>query len=197
MVIVTTLYSTLPTNQSTVRSILCCGITKPFVPLQWRHNEPDCVSNHRRLDCLLNRLIRRRSKKTLKTRFQWPLWEESTRDRWQPSRRASNAENVSIWWRHYGNECMPSSCCRYRNNLLGQWVNSPGLAWTIIKLASFVLPAIISLTLHLPVWFRDLSLVILIKSFVRRKYIRNIISQRKIMWSIVVSTAHADFLAIM
>ena len=37
--------------------------------LQWRHNERDGVSNHRRLDCLLiihNRLFRRRSKKTSK-----------------------------------------------------------------------------------------------------------------------------------
>ena len=33
-------------------------------PLQWRHNERDCVSNQRRLDCLLNHLFRRRSKKT-------------------------------------------------------------------------------------------------------------------------------------
>ena len=31
---------------------------------QWRHNECDVVSNHRRLDCLLNRLFRRRSQKT-------------------------------------------------------------------------------------------------------------------------------------
>ena len=30
--------------------------------LQWRHNGRDYVSNHRRLDCLLNRLSRRRSK---------------------------------------------------------------------------------------------------------------------------------------
>ena len=32
--------------------------------LYWRHNEGNCVSNHWRLDCLLNRLFRRRSKKT-------------------------------------------------------------------------------------------------------------------------------------
>ena len=32
--------------------------------LQRRHNESDGVSNHRRHDCLLNRLFRRRSKKT-------------------------------------------------------------------------------------------------------------------------------------
>ena len=32
--------------------------------LQWRHNEPDGSSNHRRIDCLLKRLFMRRSKKT-------------------------------------------------------------------------------------------------------------------------------------
>ena len=34
--------------------------------LQWRYNEGDGYSNHRRLDCLLNRLFRRRSKKAPK-----------------------------------------------------------------------------------------------------------------------------------
>ena len=36
--------------------------------LQWRHNGRDGVSNHRRLDCLLNRLSWRKSKKTWKVR---------------------------------------------------------------------------------------------------------------------------------
>ena len=35
-------------------------------PVQWRHNERDGVSYHRRLDCLLNRLFRHRSKKISK-----------------------------------------------------------------------------------------------------------------------------------
>ena len=35
-----------------------------FVSLQWRHNERDGVSNHRRLDCLLSRLFRHRLKET-------------------------------------------------------------------------------------------------------------------------------------
>ena len=35
-----------------------------FISLQWRHNERDGVSNHRRLHCLLNCWFRRRSKKT-------------------------------------------------------------------------------------------------------------------------------------
>ena len=37
--------------------------------LQWRHNERNGVPNHRRLDCLLNRLFRRRSKKASKLRI--------------------------------------------------------------------------------------------------------------------------------
>ena len=39
-----------------------------FTPLQWRHNEHDGASNHRRLYCLLNRLFRCRSKETSKLR---------------------------------------------------------------------------------------------------------------------------------
>ena len=41
-----------------------------MVSLQWRHNECNCnsVSNHRRLECVLNRLFRHRSKKTSKLR---------------------------------------------------------------------------------------------------------------------------------
>ena len=36
--------------------------------LHWRHNDHDCVSNHQPYDCLLNRLFRRKSKKTSKLR---------------------------------------------------------------------------------------------------------------------------------
>ena len=37
-------------------------------PLRWRHNDHTGVSNHQPRDCLLNRLFRRRSKKTSKLR---------------------------------------------------------------------------------------------------------------------------------
>ena len=40
----------------------------PFELLQRRHNEHDSVSNHQPHDCLLNRLFRRRSKKTSELR---------------------------------------------------------------------------------------------------------------------------------
>ena len=39
-----------------------------FMTLRWRHNDRDSVSNHQPHDCLLNRLFRRRSKKTSKLR---------------------------------------------------------------------------------------------------------------------------------
>ena len=39
-----------------------------LIPLRWRHNENDSVSNHQPHGCLLNRLFRRRSKKTSKLR---------------------------------------------------------------------------------------------------------------------------------
>ena len=39
-----------------------------IMPLQWRHNESNAISNHRHLDCLFKPLFRRRSKKTPKLR---------------------------------------------------------------------------------------------------------------------------------
>ena len=48
-------------------------------------------------DCLLNRLFRRRSKKTSKFRVTGNSQMSSE----FPAQMASNAENVSIWWRHH------------------------------------------------------------------------------------------------
>ena len=39
------------------------------ISLRWRHNGHDAVSNHQRLDCLLDCLLRHRSKKTSKLRI--------------------------------------------------------------------------------------------------------------------------------
>ena len=68
--------------------------------LQWCHNERDDVLNHRPLDCLLNRLFRYRSKKTSKLRVTGLCEGNSQVTGEFPAQRASNAENVSIWWRH-------------------------------------------------------------------------------------------------
>ena len=69
--------------------------------LQWRHNGRDGVSNHQHRDCLLNRLFRRRSKKTSKLRSLAFCAGNSPGIGEFPAQRASNAENVSIWWRHH------------------------------------------------------------------------------------------------
>ena len=66
---------------------------------QWRHNERDGVSNHQPYDCLLSRLCRH--KKTLKLRVTGLCAGNSPVTDEFPVQRASNAENVSIWWRYH------------------------------------------------------------------------------------------------
>ena len=53
--------------------------------------------------CLFNRVFRRRSKKTSKLRVTGLCEGNSPVTGEFPAQRASNAENVSIWWRHHGN----------------------------------------------------------------------------------------------
>ena len=68
--------------------------------LQWRHNGRDGVSNHQPRDCLLNRLFGGRSKKASKRRVTGLCVGNSPGTGEFPAQMASNAENVSIWWRH-------------------------------------------------------------------------------------------------
>ena len=68
--------------------------------LQWCHNEHDGLSNHRHLDCLLNHVFRHRSKKTPKLRGTGLCEGNSPVTGEFPTQRASNAENVSSWWRY-------------------------------------------------------------------------------------------------
>ena len=69
--------------------------------LQWRHNGRDGVSDHQPHGCLLNHLFRRRSKKTPKLRVTDLCAGNSPVTGEFPAQRVSNAENVSIWWRHH------------------------------------------------------------------------------------------------
>ena len=66
-----------------------------FNTLQWRHNGHDSVTNHQPRDCLLNRLFRRRSKKTSKLRVTGLCAGNSPGTGEFPAQMASNAENVS------------------------------------------------------------------------------------------------------
>ena len=80
---------------------ICCRLSRGYA-LRWRHNGGDSVSNHQPRDCLLNRLFRRRSKKTSKLRVTGLCAGNSPGTGEFPAQMASNAENVSIWWRLHG-----------------------------------------------------------------------------------------------
>ena len=68
---------------------------------RWRHNGRDSVSNHQPHHCLLNRLFRPSSKKTSNLCVTGLCVGNSPGTSEFPAQTASNAENVSIWWRHH------------------------------------------------------------------------------------------------
>ena len=70
-------------------------------PLQWRRNGHDGVSNHQSHDCLLNRLLKAQIKETSKLCVTGLCEGNSPGTSEYPAQKASNAENVSIWWRNY------------------------------------------------------------------------------------------------
>ena len=74
---------------------------RSFQSLQRRHNERDIVWNHQPHDCLLNRLFRHISMKTSKLRGTGLCEGNSPVTGEFPAQMASNADNVSIWWRHH------------------------------------------------------------------------------------------------
>ena len=66
-----------------------------------KRRKRDGVSNHQPYNYLLNLSFRRRSKKTSKLSVNGLCIGKSQVIGEFPARRASNAENVSIWWRHH------------------------------------------------------------------------------------------------
>ena len=76
--------------------------------LQWRHNGVDSVSNHQPRDCLFSGLFRCISKKISKLCVTGLCAGNSPGTGDFPAQMVSNAENVSISWRHHGNLPMPS-----------------------------------------------------------------------------------------
>ena len=104
-------------DQKLARRIRCTHSTETSgshtvvlgISLQLRHNERDGVSNHQPPDCLLNRLFRRRSKKTLKLRVTGLCEGNSLVSSEFSAQRFSNAENVSVWWHHH-------DICQQRRN---------------------------------------------------------------------------------
>ena len=64
--------------------------------LPWRHNERDGVSNHQPRDCLLNRLFRRRSKKTSKLRVTGLCGGNSSPHKGPVTRKMSPFDGIII-----------------------------------------------------------------------------------------------------
>ena len=69
--------------------------------LRWRHNVRDGVPNYQPHDCLHSRVFRRRSKEISKLCVTGLCAGNSPRTGEFPAQKASNAENISIWWRHH------------------------------------------------------------------------------------------------
>ena len=94
-------------------------------PLQWRHDEHYGVSNHQRLDFLLKRLLRCRSMETSKLRVTGFCEGNSPVTGEFPAQRASNAENVSIWWHYHAilfhNDIFPQRWAA-RTPYISSWV---------------------------------------------------------------------------
>ena len=84
--------------------------------LQWRQTERDSASNRQPHDCLLTRLVRRRSKKTPKLRVAGLCEGNSPVAGEFPAQRASKAEKDSIWLHHP--EMMISNYSLWRANML-------------------------------------------------------------------------------
>ena len=100
-------------------------------PLQWRHNERDGVSNHQPRDYLLNRLFGRISKKTSKLHVTGLCAGNSPGTGEFPAPRASNAENVSIWWRYHAYLPTPQL-------VVLRWAGQPGWGTPVLEDSQWV-----------------------------------------------------------
>ena len=94
--------------------------------LQWRYNEHDGVSNHQRLDCLPNRLLKRRSNETSKLRVtglcegNLPLTVEFPAQR--VTRKMFPFDDVIMWI--LGSEPIPPAPLIFQVcNLLKPWLH--------------------------------------------------------------------------
>ena len=79
---------------------------RKYVALQWRHNGCDCVSKSPASRLFIQAEI----KENIKAPRQWPLCGEFTGAGEFPAQMASNAENVSILWRHHGKQALTYRC---------------------------------------------------------------------------------------
>ena len=105
--------------------------------LQWLCNGRNVVSDDQPHYWLRNHLFRHRSMKTSKLRVTGLCEGNSQVTGEFPAQRASNAENVSIWWRHHvGNS--PLSAHSFPDQLWVFWTTVP--AGHIVNQAKLIGP---------------------------------------------------------
>ena len=90
----------------------------PHKSFRWRHNGRDGVSYHQPHDCLLNRLFIRRSKKTSKLRVSGLFVGNSPGTGGFSAQMVSNAEIVSISWRHHVMDVSIYQCLNFEWTVL-------------------------------------------------------------------------------
>ena len=98
------------------------------ITLQWRQNERDCVSNLPASRSFIEPFIQMQIKENTKAPHHWPLCGEF------PTQRASNAETVSIWWRHHEttikhNKAWTFSTAIYNPSLVDASISSDYEIW--------------------------------------------------------------------
>ena len=104
--------------------------------VHWRHHRRDGVPIHHPQDCLLHRLFKRTSKKTPKLRVTGLCEGNSPVTGEFPAQRASNAENVSIWWRHHEKNTSPDFIVVKPGNslnikILSHQINQSNAHWRV------------------------------------------------------------------
>ena len=98
-------------HQSSSESISTSWCRPRFIlatpSLRWRHSGCDSVSNHQPHDCLLNRLFRRRSKKTSKLRVTGLFFVRgihrgpvNSPHKWPVTRKMFPFDDVIMYWCH-------------------------------------------------------------------------------------------------
>ena len=112
---------------------------RPFTILQWRQNGRDGVSNHQPQP-----FIQVQIKETIKAPRHCPLWGNSP---FFPAQMASNAKNVSIWWRHHehGLTSIPFNFIniKIRYEITYPFPNFHGAFWVSNGIPYFIMDAII------------------------------------------------------
>ena len=100
------LYGPMTHVYVTLHHMYYTWMQKFFLPSSWFHITLTSQWPRWRLKSPASRLfaqsfIRVQTKENTKAAWHWPLCGEFTGTDESPTQRASNAENVSIWWRHH------------------------------------------------------------------------------------------------